>query len=558
MEKVTTDVVIVGAGPAGLSLALCLARHDVRSVVVERRSGENEHPRAHYINTRTMELLRQWGIADRVLADAYPADRMPFGMLEMLGGTTAEERRLMSPMTVASCAQDRVEAALLGRVADYPAAELRWDTTVVDFTDHGDQVVVSAQGPGGQVELTGRWLVGADGSASAVRRQLGIEMIGDPDLGSLVNAYFIGRLQPDGVDAPLAMASPNPDVPGAFIGMDGDRRWCFHHPYDPDVESVADFDAERCEKLIRSAVGLEDDVPIEIRSIRPWTMTALVADRMQQGSVFLVGDAAHAFPPTGGFGMNSGIQDAHNLAWKLASVLSGAAGSSLPDSYEPERQPVAFLNTAQSLRNSGQVAGRTRESSQAELIESRATTSVRSVAALAETEDEREALEMIEHAGAIGQDLGYAYDRSPVIVTDGVERPDIQIGRYVPNACPGARAPHVELRVDDGSTISVLDLFEAGFTLLTFSEPRQWADVATSAGTELGVTVRRVGPGLDLEPAEPGVDVERLYGVRPTGAVLVRPDGFVAWRAVEAPDQPAVVLRSALDTALGRVPVARV
>jgi 2-polyprenyl-6-methoxyphenol hydroxylase-like FAD-dependent oxidoreductase len=553
MEPTTTDVIIVGAGPAGLSLALCLARQGIRSVVLERRPGENEHPRAHYVNTRTMELFRQWGIRDAVLADAYPTEHLPFEMLVPIGGLSGADRALISPASVTSCAQDRIEAALLSVLAGHPTCEVRWGRTFRDVVDHGDHVAVLADGPDGQDSLTGRWLVGADGASSAVRALLGIGMAGDPDLGSLINIYFEGRIDPDDAVPPLAMASPNPDVPGAFICMDGDRRWCFHYWYDPAVESPADFDTERCTQLVRRATGVTDDTPLAVRSIRPWTMTALVADRMRTGSVFLIGDAAHAFPPTGGFGMNSGIQDAHNLAWKLDAVLHGVGGEALLDSYQAERLPVAYLNTAQSLRNAGRGSRNADPSPQAAMIEGRATTSVRSAAAAAGTDEERERIEMLEHAGAIGQDIGFAYDDSPVVLPDGLPRPDIQIARYVPNASPGARAPHVELRGPDGSTVSLIDLLDGAFTLVTGAGGAAWWRAAEQLPADLAPRVVRVGDGQPYRST--GADLEATYGIGPSGAVLVRPDGHVAYRAPVAPADPATALESAVRTARGLVSV---
>lgn len=543
-----TDVLVVGAGPAGLALALCLARRGVRSILLERRAGPSEHPRAHYVTTRTMELFGLWGVRERVLADAYPPEHLPFGMLVAIGGPTDAERRAFSPAGVNSCAQDRIEAALLAQLATYDEATLRWGRTFVDAVDHGDGVDLVVDGPDGPERLTGRWLVGADGAASAVRAHLGIGMIGDPDLGSLINVYFEGRLHPADETPPLAMSSPNPDVPGAFICMDGDRRWCFHHTYDPAVEQPADFDADRCARLVRSAVGVADDHPLTVRSIRPWTMTALVAERMRVGSVFLAGDAAHAFPPTGGFGMNSGIQDAHNLAWKLAAVLQGVGGAALLESYEAERLPVAYLNTAQSLRNAHRASTSADPSPQAALIEQRATRSVRSVAALAATQDERDRIEMLEHAGAIGQDLGFAYDSSPVVVPDGRPRPDTQIGTYLPNASPGARAPHVPVR-SGAVARSVLELYDGEFTLVTGPAGAAWRAAADLLPPAVAPRVLTVGPGETWEPVD--VDVEQLYGIDPTGAVLVRPDGHVAFRAQTAPDDPGALLAEVTHTARG-------
>jgi 2-polyprenyl-6-methoxyphenol hydroxylase-like FAD-dependent oxidoreductase len=546
-----TDVAIIGAGPAGFSLALCLARRGVRSVVAERRDGLVNHPRAHYVNTRTMELFRQWGLHDEVNAESYPVDHLPFEMLAAIGGLSNAERRLIAPASVTSCAQDRIEAALYRTLEPFAETTVLWNRTFTDVVDRGDGVTVALDGPDGIETIEARWLVGADGANSAVRAHLGVEMDGDPHLGSLINVYFEGRLTPDDEIPSLARQSTDPDAAGAFISMDGAHRFCFHHPYDRDVEQPADYDSERCADLIRRAAEVEADHPIDVRSIRPWTMTALVAQKMRVGSVFLAGDAAHAFPPTGGFGMNSGIQDAHNLAWKFADVLGGRAGDALLESYEAERQPVAYLNTAQSLRNAHRGSTDDNASPQAAMIEERATKSVRSTAAHAATPEERGMIEMLEHAGAIGQDIGFAYDQSPVIVDDGVDRPDTQIAKYVPNASPGARAPHIVLRHGD-STLSILDLFDGDFTLLTPSAATAWRLAVEQLPEQLRPTIVRIGADEEYAPVD--ADFTELYGIGPSGAVLVRPDGHVAFRSADADADPAATLADALHVALGHAP----
>jgi 2-polyprenyl-6-methoxyphenol hydroxylase-like FAD-dependent oxidoreductase len=421
------EIAIVGAGPAGLAMALCLARRGVRSIIVERRDGLIDHPRAHYVNTRTMELFHVWGVADAVIGESYPVDHLPFDQLEAFGGLSAEDRRRIAPASVTSCAQDRIEAILMKALASTGLCDVRWGRTFAGFVDDGTSVRLTVDGPNGSEDITSRWLVAADGAGSPTRKALGIEMIGSNDLGSLINVYFEGRIVPDGQVPSLALQSVTPEVAGAFISMDGDHRYCFHHPYEPDEEHSSSFDVDRCARLVRAAAGLPADHPVDVKSIRPWTMTAHVAERLRVGSVFLVGDAAHAFPPTGGFGMNSGIQDAHNLAWKFAAVLDGTADERLLDSYEPERQPVAFLNTAQSLRNVHTGPGGTSRALAitADLvgkIDSLATQSVRSAAATASPE-EKPMIEILEHVAAIGQDLGFAYDRSRKAVVHDDGRP---------------------------------------------------------------------------------------------------------------------------------------
>jgi 2-polyprenyl-6-methoxyphenol hydroxylase-like FAD-dependent oxidoreductase len=546
---VETDVAIVGAGPSGLALSFLLARSGVRSVLVERRQTRSGHPRAHFVNTRTMELFTIWGMVDEVKADAFPRECLPFALIEELGGAGIAARKQLSPALVASCAQDRVEEVILRHVENERDVRLLWDHRYREHQVVGDRIHVTVDGESESSSISARFLVGADGANSAVRQALGVEMVGDHDLGHVINMYFYGRITPEGEDPSMVMLAPNyGEVPGAFICMDGDRRWCFHLNYDPSEESVTDYTPERCADLIRRASNATSETAIEIQSVRPWTMTAHVAERMRVGNVFLVGDAAHAFPPTGGFGMNSGIQDAHNLAWKLASVLQSNSGESLLASYEMERQPVAYFNSAQSLRNA-RTSRRSPESPEVEAeLDRRSTKSVRSGQLTATDDKERSTLEILEHASALGQEIGFAYDDSPVVINDGTQRPDIQVHVYIPNACPGARAPHAVF-IQNGKERSLLEAYEGKMSLVTLPGGAAWRDAAAlrSAGEELQLVTVGEGQPFEMDEGE----FAALYGLGASGVVLVRPDGHVAFRSAQAGPNASKELEKALAVASG-------
>jgi putative polyketide hydroxylase len=546
MLDVDVPVVIVGAGPVGLSMGLCLGRLGVESVIVERRTTPSDHPRAHTCNTRTMELFRHWGIATDVISAAYPSERRPGGGLLSLLGLTPDqlaERAAMSPMQIRSCAQDHVESALHRALDDTGRGAVRWSTGVTSLRDEGDRIVIGTDGTNGSSEITASWVVAADGANSFVRRHLGIDMIGDADLGSLVNVHFHADLFAGDVP-PLVFPSPNPEVAAGFVSMDGATRYCMHVRYDPTQETADLYDRERCADLVRRATNVGSDVEVVVHGVRPWTMTALVADRMRSGRVFLAGDAAHAFPPTGGFGMNSGIQDAHNLAWKLALVEGGVAPLALLDSYELERQPVAFMNAAQSVRNSG------RSSAQAVTLDQRASAAIRSVAA-DQPEADQARWRALEHFAAIGQDIGFSYDTSPIVTPDGSERPDILVSHYIHNACPGARAPHVALRRPDGA--SLLDRFGDHFCLVTPTRHTVWAKATGSVSGDVALRLVALDDDSNNAPVDRAQFLDR-YGITPDGCVLVRPDGHVAFRSPAAAglDHPTATLASALDRAIGR------
>jgi len=268
-------------------------------------------------------------------------------------------------------------------------------------------------------------------------------------------------------------------------------------------------------------------------------MNATVASSWRQGPVFLAGDAAHQLPPTGGFGMNTGVQDVHNLAWKLGAVLEGWADASLLDSYETERRPVARLNADRSLDNSRMV-GRI----------NRAAVLAATGGGKAELEEAVAASK--RYGNFMGMDLGYHY-ASGAIVADGTEPPvvDDPVIDYQPTARPGHRAPHCPL-VRDGLELSTIDLFDGRFTLLAGSEGGAWVEALPRgrSGAPVPLVALRVGAEADLEDPEDGF--ESLYGISSQGAVLVRPDGHVAWRAPTAVTDPSAALAAALEQILGR------
>ncbi len=556
------DVIISGAGPAGVALALCLARLGVSSTLFERRTEPSQHPRAHVMNTRTMELTRLWGIEDEVRAAAFPFEGFNWDGMVPMGGISLVEREAMSTGKIASCAQDLVEVAMRKALAAYPDTKIHWNHVITEANDDGDQVHVSVQGPDGTTTPhAARYLIVAEGAQSNLRDKLGIQMLGNDLVGTVMNIYFHSRFTEEGELPSLGGRSVDPELHGAFIAMDGIKRWTFQLHYDPAVRSPEEFTPELCTTYIRRAAGKPADHPVEVKNIRAWRMTAHAAEQVVSGNIFLIGDTAHAFPPTGGFGLNSGVQDAHNLAWKLNERLKGRGSDRLLRSFEEERLPVAFFNTAQSYRNErtfdlrGTLADEGTEEVYARdlaAIEARATKSVRSTAAEAATPDERQMIEMVEHFSAIGQDLGYGYEQSSVIAYEAGGIPAQKVVSYLPSAIPGTRAPHLWLTRPDGTRLSTIDLSDGRFVLLHGGGGAGWQH-AVSDVNAAGLALPEV-TAFEIEAhgtLVPDRDFAELYGLEKGGAVLVRPDGFVAWRAVRGVDDQAKALRVALAHAIG-------
>ena len=526
MPEADLPVLIVGGGPVGLSSSLLMSRHGVRSLLLERHPGTSIHPKARGLNVRTLELLRVWGLEPAVRAAAKDLERAldvvwaptllaPESKRLPYGG--AGERQVAdSPTTSVGCAQDKLEPVLREAASSYELADLRFghELLALDQNSNGVMATVVDRESGQERVVRAAWVIAADGAQSRIRSVLGIRMAGPGELGHRMGIYFRADLREVGHERPalLYVLSP-PEGPGVMAAVNLADLWLYMAPFRPgEGELVEDFTNARCVQLVRSAVGAQD-LDVEVVSALPWAASSATAERFRQGRVFLAGDAAHLIPPTGGQALNVGIQDAHNLAWKLAAHVGGWAGPGLLDTYQLERRPFALTVSEDAARNVGGFGQRP---------------------------------EQFSNRGRV---LGFCYD-SPAVIPDGSDVPPVAnpVIDYVPAARPGSRAPHLWLG-RDGEQISALDLFDTSFVLLVGENGQAWRAAGEHAVQQLGVPLRCYSIGREGNLIDQRDEWSSLYGVRADGAVLVRPDGIVAWRTAAAVINP----RSELISVLRRV-----
>ena len=531
----TVPVLVVGGGLVGLSTSLFLSWHGVRHTLVERHPGTSIHPRAWGLYPRTLELLSAVGVDQELLREAEGfAGHVLNGKVVSLTGRELSVSRIPEPEDVSdispvarilSLSQDRIEPILLRRAREL-GGDLRFGTSLDELTQDADGVTATLRTveTGETRTLRARYVVAADGAHSPLRERLGIGRTGRGTLRHQFSIVFQADLTKALRGRRFAICRiANPEVDGVFGHDDTLRRGTLIVTYDPAETPASHFTTERCTELVRAAVG-DPDLPVTILSALPWEMAALVAERYTAGRVFLVGDAAHVIPPVGGYGANTGIQDAHNLAWKLARVLDGQAGPALLDTYETERLPVARATVRQAAMRLATRAGFASEAEKKAVVD---TLSVM---------------------------FGYRY-RSAAVVDDADagpadDRPPFVSPRTLRGE-PGTRAPHLWLRRGD-RRVSTVHLPGRAPLLLVGADADAWQTAARTVGLE----VLRLGEDLTEDPTGEATAHGRrwheAFGVTEEGAVLLRPDGFVGWRSPAAAPDPAQVLTDVLDRVLAR------
>jgi 2,4-dichlorophenol 6-monooxygenase len=585
-------VLVVGGGAAGLTAAILLARLGVEFLLVERHPSTSNLPKAHILNQRTMEIFREARFADRVYDQGAPRENMnktawytsfagptplhgrQVGYIDANGGGADSERYdAASPCRLTNLAQNHLEPLMLGYATELAPGRLRFERELVSVTQSHDRVTAILRDvvSGTESVMTCSYLIAADGGRT-VSSLLDIEMIGERSLVNMVTVHLTADLSASLPDPGTAMFRfVNPDGPGqvhrgALVQMGGGgwgrdcREWVLNYSIGPNERN--DLDADDVTAALRTMLGLPQ-LEVDIQRISTWAVEGVVADRFRDGRVFLVGDAAHRRPPAGGLGLNSAVQDVHNLAWKLSFVLRGLATELLLGTYQDERRPVDEFNTRHALSSFFQ----SQNIDHALGIGPQATSEQAWEALRAyfsgtpETEPLRArvaaAIDTKRNAyRALNVELGFRYQAGALVTeAEGAQRPRDggrdPVTDYQPTSEAGCRVPHAWLlRATDRLSTIDLPLGRRFVLLLDAAGADAWEASINQAADEV--------VGLPLHVAVIGreyIDVDgawaTLRGVTKTGGVLVRPDGHVAWRSLSAPRESVLgqVLRRSLRLA---------
>jgi 2-polyprenyl-6-methoxyphenol hydroxylase-like FAD-dependent oxidoreductase len=523
-------VLVIGGGPVGLALAGDLGWRGIGCTLVEQSDGSIYQPRMDLVGVRTMEFCRRWGLVPAVEGSPYPRDYAQDNIyLTSLTGYELGRERFPgigqapppkeSPQRRERCPQNMFDPILRAFAASQKNVALRYRTRLVSFTQNADLVtaVVENAETGAREEILARTIVGCDGARSLVRETLGIAMQGNPVLTYTTNVIFrcphLLSLHDKGKAYRHIFIGPE-GTWSTIVAINGRDEWRFSIIGGSEQR---DYTTDDIKAAIRRAVGR--DFEFEILSVLPWVRRELVAERYRGGRGFIAGDAAHVMSPTGGFGMNTGIQDVVDLSWKLAATIEGWGGDDLLDSYGIERQPIGTRNVTEASGNLRRMLSVPPHPDLLDDTPQGAATREKVGREFSET--------MRREWFTLGAHLGYRYENSPICWTDGTAAPPDDPRAYVPTARPGHRAPHAFLA--DGR--STLDLFGRGFALIGFG-----ADAAQAAPLLEAARARRL-PLTFTAIAEP--HIAALYQRK---FVLVRPDGHVAWRGDRMPEDALCVI----------------
>ncbi|MGI5198258.1 FAD-dependent oxidoreductase [Streptomyces sp. CA-288835] len=581
VTTVETEVLIVGSGPAGASAALALSTYGVPNVMVTRYSRLADTPRAHITNQRTMEVLRDLGVEEDVIAQATPQHLMgntvfctalageELGRLRSWGNEPLVQaaHELASPTRMCDMPQHLMEPVLVN-AAIARGSQLRFGTEYLSHEQDADGVTATVRDRlrGDTYTIRAKYLIGADGGRSKVAEDAGLSMGGQMGVAGSINIVFDADLTKYVAHRPATLywvLAPGATVGGIGAGLVRCIRtwneWLIVWGYDVNA-GPPDLTEEYALSVVRKLIG-DDEIPVTIKSSSAWTVNEMYAETYSNGRVFCAGDACHRHPPSNGLGSNTSLQDSYNLAWKLKLVLDGTASPSLLDTYSDERAPVG----KQVVTRANQSIGETAPVFEAlgGLAPQTAEQLWRNIAARKDTTTEaeeqrarlREAIAFKTYEfNAHGVDLNQRY-ASAAIVPDGTPDPGFERDpelHFQPSTRPGAKLPHAWITSGTRNP-STLDLGGNGrFTLITGIGGEPWTEAARILGKEFGleITTAVIGPGQEYE--DPYGDWARLREIGDSGALLVRPDNHVAFRRRDATGDVTAALGDALRQILGR------
>jgi 2,4-dichlorophenol 6-monooxygenase len=584
MADITTDILIIGTGPAGSSTAALLSSYGVENMVINRYRWLANTPRAHITNQRTMEVLRDLGreVEDEAYMFATEQDLMgenvfctslageEIGRLKTWGKhpLSRAAHQLASPSHMNDLPQTFMEP-LLFKTACSRGTQARMSTEYLSHVQDADGVTTTCLDrlTGKELTIRSKYLVGADGGNSKVAEHAGLTFEGKMGVGGSMNILFKADLSKYVAHRPSVLywvLQPGSNVGGIGMGLVRMVRpwneWLVVWGYDINGPEPK-VDAAFATKVVRDLVG-DDDLPVDITSVSTWTVNNMYATRASSGRVFCMGDATHRHPPSNGLGSNTSIQDGFNLAWKLAMVVKGQAGPKLLDSYDAERVPIAkqiVTRANQSIEEFGPIFKALGLLDSIDPVKMQQNMDARcndtSEAELQRDEIRKAIAFKVYEFDAHGVEMNQRY-KSGAVMTDGQAEPAFDKDRelhYHATTWPGARVPHAWVFTDAGEKVSTLDLTGKGrFTILTGIGGQGWIDAAKTIGRELGISVacHTIGPRQHWQDFTG--DWARAREVSDSGAILVRPDQHVAWRAEAKVADPAAELRRVLKAILDR------
>lgn len=588
MADKEVPVLIVGGGGAGLTASMTLSTLGVDSLLISSLPHTSKLPKAHVLNQRAMEILTEAGVAPEIYKRSTPAENMRatgwyaglagknedygqrLGSLEVWGGGyTDPDYIAASPCRTCNLPQIRLEPVLRAHAEKLNPGNVRFHNELIDLVqdEDGATATILDKDAGTEYTVRAQYVIGADGGR-LVGKLVGVELNGPRDIMRLVSVHMTADLSQWATDDDVLIRwLVNPDFGGAWSGVlvpmgpdhwgPQSEEWVFHMQYATD--DPAAMQPDKVLKRLYATLGLPDDHPVEVHKVSPWVMEGVIADRFRAGRVFLVGDAAHRHPPTGGLGLTSAMADVYNLGWKLAAVLGGRAGDALLDTYEPERKPVDQKNIDNAIANAMNHATidqalslspeNTPEQNWAELAPlwhegptSNAKRQAVNRAVASQT------IEFHHH----NTEFGYRY-ASTAVLPDGTPPyvPLDEVRLYEPSTQPGAPLPHAYVE-REGERFPLGTLVHGGkFLVLAGVTGRAWVDAANkiAAENDLPLVAATIGI-LDADLIDVRFSFLKNREISDTGVLLVRPDRYIAYRSMAAVDDPHAALREALGKVL--------